>query len=166
MATRHSLKILLAVAEARKTALQNGALYFYSGSQPASPNSAPSGTLLGIATLAGGAFTHGIATNGLTFAAPVIDGENVKLSKPAGQDWKINFSAAGTIGWCRYKANPVDNDLADPTGLLARLDLSVSLESGTGDIKVSKLTYAAGETGQMTTFNLTESNALQPALPL
>lgn len=63
------LRTNLAGTTGFSTTLANGVIEIRSGSQPASADDAATGVLLGTVTLNSGAFTPGVATNGLTFAA-------------------------------------------------------------------------------------------------
>jgi hypothetical protein len=101
-----------------KGAFANGVIELRSGNQPATADSAATGTLLGIITLNGGAFTAGVATNGLNFDAPV-DG---KVTKPLLDAWSYTGLANGTIGHARVKQNGVDDGSASTTA--SRMDLS------------------------------------------
>jgi len=119
-----------------KGALANGVLRIYSGAQPATANAAASGTLLNEITLDGGAFTHGVATNGLNWDNP-IDGT---ISKPPADTWVGSGIANGTAGWARFCANPLDDGSESAT--LSRIDMSVG--KGTGDLQVSNVSIAVG----------------------
>lgn len=172
MPTFTSIKNYKDCALALRAAHLNGAILLLSGSQPSTTKTGHStSVLIGIATKDGGSWTGGNSANGVSWdATPVVIGDNVRLIKPVSENWQYTCLAAGTIGWARYVGNPVDNGLDDPTGLLARIDCSVSLATGTGQLIVSKLTFAQEDvgvaTGQITSFNYTLSNALQPAVPL
>lgn len=96
----------------------NGVIDIYSGTQPATADSAVTGTLLGRVTLNSGAFTAGTATNGLTFAAAAAGA----VSKSGV--WSFNGVAAGTAGWFRLKGNAPDNDGVSTT--LPRVDGSIA----------------------------------------
>lgn len=164
MPSRSSLIIKTQVANAVRTALTNGAYYFYGGaSQPASGSDPATGTLIGIATKDGAAWVAGSPANGITLAAPVVSGNNVKLSKPAGESWRFLAIAAGTISYARYVGNPIDDNSVSTA--LARWDGSVSLPSGDGNIKVSKLTYAIGDQGDIQSCNIWFGDALEPVVP-
>lgn len=119
-----------------KAALADGVLRIYSGSQPASADSAVAGTLLLEVTLDGGTFNHGTATNGLNWDDPA-DGE---ISKPAADTWEGSGVASGTAGWARFSGNPVDDGSASTT--LPRIDMSVG--KGTGDLQLSNVSVEAG----------------------
>lgn len=84
------------------TALSFGVIEVYSGSQPASANDAPTGTLLGHITRDGLAWTEGNTQGGLTFTAvPSFS----YLVKPSSQTWTLTVSAGGTAGWWRFRSN-------------------------------------------------------------
>jgi len=130
-----------------KAALANGVIRVYSGAQPASADSAATGTLLGTVSLAGGAFTEGTVTNGLEFDAPV----GKSISKAAAEDWKFKGVAAGTIGYMRFQGNAVDAQGSSIT--LPRIDMSVGITSG--DVRLSTVTSAVNSIITIDTFTIT-----------
>jgi len=150
MTIRYSPGLQNAILTAVKTTMANGVIDIYTGSQPASPQSPATGTLIGTVTLAAGAFVAGTATNGLEFDAPVL---NV-MGKAAAEEWKFVAIAAGDIGWGRFRANAADNN-SDSTSL-NRMDFSIGVTSG--DARTGKITYAIGEPGIITSLNLTLAN--------
>ena len=124
----------------------NGVIEIYSGAQPATADSAVTGTLLGTVTLNSGAFTPGTATNGLTFAA--ASGGSVSKSGV----WSFNGVATGTAGWFRLKGNAVDAGGASTT--LPRLDGSIATSGG--DMNISNLSIAVGAPNTVDTFTWTQ----------
>ena len=108
----------------------------YSGTQPATADSAATGTFLGRITLSSGAFTEGDTTNGLEWDAPTGGAVN----KPASATWSGNAVAAGTVGWFRCRGNAADDGTASTT--LPRFDGTVGVT--TGDLR---LTVTAVEVG-------------------
>jgi len=95
-----------------KAVMVNGIIALYSGSQPATADAAETGDLLGLVTLASGAFTPGVATNGLemgTSAAGV-------LSKAAAEVWSgVGLAAASTgttAGWFRWYDNAMTTGIS------------------------------------------------------
>ena len=112
----------------------NGVIEIYSGAQPATADSAVSGTLLGTVTLNSGAFTPGSPTNGLTFAA--ASGGSVSKSGV----WSFNGIATGTAGWFRFKGNAADAGAASTT--LPRMDGSIATSGG--DMSLSNLAITSG----------------------
>ena len=124
----------------------NCCIDFYQGTQPTSANNASGSTYLGQATLNGGAFAHGTATNGLNFDAPVL----ATLGIPSGAQWILNVTAAGTANWARVKANPVDNDSVSTT--LKRIDMTVGIN--TGECRMSVVNLQVGQTVTINSCNI------------
>jgi hypothetical protein len=152
MAFRYSTKLFNDILSTVKSDLTNGSIELYTGSQPSSPDSAVTGTLIGRVTVNGGAWTEGSGANGLNFgtvAAGAVD-------KSTSETWQFTAIAAGTIGWGRFRANATDAGAADGTFVNARIDFSVGIT--TGDMKMSKVTYAVGETGVIQEFLIPLSN--------
>lgn len=123
----------------------NGVIDVYSGTQPATADSATTGTLLGRITLNSGAFVAGTATNGLTFAAAA----NGAVSKSGV--WSFNGIAAGTAGWFRLKGNALDNDALSTT--LPRLDGSIATSGA--DLNLSNISIAVGAPSTVDSFTFT-----------
>jgi len=119
-----------------KAALADGVLRIYSGAQPASADLPASGTLLVEITESGGAFAHGSPTNGIEWDAP----DGGVISKDPLETWQGSGIAAGTAGWARFYANPLDDGLESTTH--ARIDMSVG--RGTGDLQVSNVNVSVG----------------------
>lgn len=107
-----------------------GVLRIYTGSQPATPATAPSGTLLAEFTLsdpAFGAAATGVATLDVT---------------PALTDTGL---AAGTAGWARL----CDSTEAAGTGL-GIIDTDVTATGGGGGIELATTTISVGATVEIT----------------
>lgn len=102
-----------------RDAMRNGVLRIYSGSQPATADTATSGTLLLEVTVDGGTFSHGTAANGLNWATAASG----VIEKDGTETWKATGLADGTAGWFRFFANPSDGGTTSTT--LARIDGSV-----------------------------------------
>jgi hypothetical protein len=117
-----------------------GCIYCYSGSRPADPDSAVSGSLLGTISKDAGVFTPGNVLNGLTFTTPAVLGV---LSK-SSDNWKLKGSAVGQIGWARFVGNATDAGGASTS--LPRMDFDVGTTSG-----VLQLTSTATTVGSLTT---------------
>ena len=124
----------------------NGVMHIYSGPQPLTGDAAPSGTLLGIVTKDGAAFTAGSPTNGLTFASPV-DGTITK----SADNWKFTGLAAGTAGWFRLMGNALDSLGASTTAV--RMDGSVGTNGA--DLNLSNLSVAVGSPNTIDVFRFT-----------
>ena len=127
----------------------NGVIDVYSGTQPATADAVPTGTLLGRVTLNSGAFVAGTATNGLTFAAAA----NGAVSKSGV--WSFNGVAAGTAGWFRLKGNALDNDGVSTT--LPRVDGSIAVSGA--DMNLSNITIAIGAPNTIDSFTWTQPAA-------
>lgn len=161
MAFRYSTKLFNDFLTTLKTDLANGKIDFYSGSQPNSPDNAPTGTLIGSATLGGAAWTAGSATAGVEFGTPSAG----SLDKAPTEEWKFTCVNAGTIGYGRFIANTTagsgslssaDTGISDTSYVYPRIDFSVGVTSG--DCLMTKVTYAVGETGVIQSFLIPLSN--------
>ena len=151
MAYRFSTGLFNALLGTLKTQMADGVIYFYTGSQPTSPDAAPTGTLMGKVTLAGGAWNAGTATNGLEFDSP----SGATIVKAPAEEWKFVCDTGGTIGWGRFVSNSA-SDTGGSSTTLPRMDFSVGITSG--DCRMSRVTYAAGETAVIQEFTLPLSN--------
>ena len=151
MAFRYSTGLFGSFLATLKTDMADGVINFYTGSQPTSPDAAVTGTYLGRATLAGGAWTAGTATNGLEFATP----SGATIDKATAEEWKFVCEVAGTIGWARFVSNSA-SDTGGASTSLKRMDFSVGITSG--DALMTKVTYAVGETGVIQSFTIPLSN--------
>lgn len=127
----------------------NGIIEIYSGAQPATADAAVTGTLLGTVTLASGAFTPGVSTNGLTFAA--ASGGAVSKSGV----WSFNGVAVGTAGWFRLKGNAADAGGVSTT--LPRMDGSIAVSGA--DMNLSNITIAIGAPNTIDSFTWTQPAA-------
>lgn len=124
----------------------NGIIEIRTGTQPVTADAAATGTLLGTVTLASGAFTPGVSTNGLTFNT--ASGGAVSKSGV----WSFAGVAAGTAGWFRLKGNALDNDLSSTT--LPRLDGSIATSGA--DMNLSNLSIAVSATTTIDSFAWTQ----------
>lgn len=140
------LRTNLAGATGFAATFANGIIEIRTGTQPATADSAPTGTLLGTLTLASGAFTPGSPTNGLTFAA-AADGSVSKSGT-----WSFIGIALGTAGWFRLKGNAADADLLSTT--LPRMDGSCA-NSG-ADLNISNIVVSIGAPNTCDTFVYTQ----------
>lgn len=124
----------------------NGVIEIRSGTQPASADDAATGTLLGTVTLNSGAFTPGVATNGLTFAA--ASGGAVSKSGV----WSFAGLAVGTAGWFRFKGNATDAGALST--VLPRLDGSVAVSGA--DMNLSNISITVSGPVTIDTFTWTQ----------
>ena len=127
------------------TTFANGVIEVYTGTQPVTADAAVTGTLLGTVTLNSGAFTPGVSTNGLTFAAAASGA----VSKSGV--WSFNGIAAGTAGWFRLKGNAVD--AGSISAVLPRLDGSVAVSGA--DLNLSNIAIAVSAPNTIDTFTFT-----------
>lgn len=151
MAEKFSTGHAQAVCSAVRTAYANGVLALYSGTQPADCNDTEgAGSLLALITLNSGAFTGGVATNGLNFDAPVAG----VLSKAAAETWSgdgLAAAGAGTVAtWFRFYANAyvtgastsaVRFDGAISTAASAELQLTVTTIVSGVPVIINTFTY-------------------------
>ena len=140
------LATLLAGTTGFSSAMGNGVIDIYSGTQPATADSAATGTLLGTVTLNSGAFNPGVTTNGLTFAAAAA-GAVAKSGV-----WSFVGIAAGTAGWFRFRGNAVDAGGISTT--LPRLDGSVATSGA--NLNLSNISIAIGAPTTVDTFTWTQ----------
>lgn len=97
----------IGIANYLKTTFDKGIIRFFTGSPPASPNDAETGTLLAEITLNGAAFTPGQPGNGLEFDVVTDDTGQMKtyLVKSLSQLWQGLGLARGNIGYGRVYPN-------------------------------------------------------------
>ena len=131
-----------------KDIFRDGVLYIYSGSQPATADTAASGTNLVIISESSGVWAAGSADNGLefdTYSAGTI-------SKCTLETWSgVGIGGGGTAGWFRFCANPTDA-LALNT-VLPRIDGSIGTSGA--NLNMSSTTIVDDATYTIDTFTLT-----------
>ena len=126
MATRTSLTSRNASLTAMATRLNSGILRIYTGSQPATPETAASGTLLAECTLNA---TSGTVTNGVFTAGAITQDSSANNSGTAG--WFRVFQSDGTT---------VEFDgLAGAELTMANYDIVAG-----GTVSITALTYTLG----------------------
>lgn len=130
-----------------KDVMRNGILRLYSGSQPATADTAYSGTLLCEFTVASGAWVAGAEANGLEFGDEV-DGY---LEKCDGEVWSGVAAATGTAGWFRFYANATDAGALST--ILPRIDGSVGTSGA--DLNMASTSITSGNTYTIDSFKLT-----------
>ena len=131
-----------------KDIFRNGILYIYSGSQPATADTAASGTNLVKITDASGAWTAGAEANGLEFG----DYSAGTLSKCADQTWSgVGIGGGGTAGWFRLCANPTDAGALST--VLPRIDGSIGTSGA--NLNMSSTTIVDDATYTIDTFTFT-----------
>lgn len=103
---------------------KDGVIEIRSGTRPVNADAAVAGTLLGLVTVAGGAFTPGQATNGLEFGTAA----DRAIDKSSSEVWQFTALASGTATWFRLRGNATDAGGASTS--LPRLDGSISAFGG------------------------------------
>jgi hypothetical protein len=124
--------------------LEHGIGYIYSGSQPANADAAATGVLLMRITVGSGAWSAGVATNGLDFdvAAGVI-------TKSSSETWSGVGIADGTAGYIRFCGNATDAGGISTT--LPRIDCRVSTSGA--ECNLSNLNIVTGATTTIDSFS-------------
>jgi hypothetical protein len=112
-----------------------GRLRIYSGSQPATPATAPSGTLLAEFTLSDPAFAAAASGSAALDVTPALTDDGI---------------AAGTAGWFRI----VDSTEAAGSGL-GIIDGSVTATGGGGDLTLNTTTISVGVSVEITSGSIT-----------
>jgi hypothetical protein len=149
MALKISTKLKNVMLESISTALLHGAIYIYSGSQPASADAAPTGTLLGIATVGAGAWTSpGSVSNGVDFAAAASG----SMAKASGEVWQFVGIAAGTAGWFRHVSGAAADSLTTDTNVYPRIDGRISTSGA--EMNISNLSIAVGATTTIDSYTI------------
>jgi hypothetical protein len=112
-----------------------GVLRIYTGSQPATPATAPSGTLLAEFTLSDPAFAAASGGSAALDVTPALTDDGL---------------AAGTAGWFRI----CDSTEAAAAGL-GVLDGSVTATGGGGDMTLNTVTISVGVSVEITSGSIT-----------
>ena len=149
MALKFSTALLNAVNNSIRTALATGAIYVYSGTQPANADAAPTGTLLGIATVGAGAWTApGSVSNGLDFAASSA----AVLNKSGSETWQFVAIASGTAGWARFVSGVAADSLTTDISTYPRIDMRISTSGA--ELNLSSLSIVTGATTTLDSFQI------------
>ena len=127
-----------------KNAYANGVLAIYSGSQPATPDDAETGTLLCLITRDGGAFSAGNEANGLNFGTP----ENGVVDIAPGEVWSGVVLQTGVAGWFRFYANDY---VTGASTTARRFDGAIS-PSSSAELQMANTTLTAGDTSVLNSF--------------
>jgi len=117
-----------------------GRINIYTGAQPATADTAASGTLLGTLTLA--ADSAGAAASGVVTFATITSDTSADASGTAGyaRFYRTGDTAPGTVG----------NGTTD-----RRLDCNIALTTG-GDINFDNITFVAGGTIAISSLTITQ----------
>lgn len=112
----------------------------YTGSQPASPDTGATGTLLGTASVNGGG-------TGMTFDASSAG----VLSKAAAETWRFTGLAAGTAGW--FRLWQTGDTVTSNSSTAARLDGSIGTSGA--DLNLTNVVIAVAQVNTIDTFSIT-----------
>lgn len=124
-----------------KNALNLGFIAILTGSQPTSPDSPATGTLLGTVSVNG-------AGTGLTFDASVAG----VLSKAAAETWRFTGLADGTAGWFRHYA-PGDT-ITNTSTTAARIDGAIGTSGA--ELNLTNLAITTGQVNTCDTYTITQ----------
>lgn len=146
------LRNALLQSDSMKTIMQNGVIAIYSGTQPTDADAAEgAGSLLMLLTVNGGAFTPGVATNGLNLGVAT----NGVLAKDALEVWSgLGLAAAGvgtTATWFRY----YDNNMVTGASTTARRIDGAIGTSTSYDMRMSNTTIVENGPSTVSTFTIT-----------
>lgn len=129
-----------------KNLFANGILKIFSGSQPADADTTESGTLLCTITLASGAFTGGVSTNGINFGTASAGA----IAKAAAETWSGVVASTGTAGWFRFYANDATTGASTTA---ARFDGAIATSGA--ELNMSSTSLTSGATTTITSFSVT-----------
>lgn len=124
-----------------KLAFNLGFINIYSGSQPSSPNTGATGTLLGTVTV------NGDGTTGLGFDAAVAG----VTSKAAAQTWKFTGLNAGIAGW--YRLFAVGDTVTATDATKPRIDGAIGTSGA--ELNLSNITIAVAQVNTVDAFTIT-----------
>jgi len=130
MARRDNIALRNLQIDAVDAAFASGFLDLYTGAQPASADTAATGTLLASIPLPADA--HSAAASG---------------SASKAGTWSVTIAASGTVGWARMR-NAADT---------IRRDFSVTATAGGGDYTVADTALVAGGTVTVTSDTITQA---------
>lgn len=129
MAEKLSTTLANQVANNLYDTFDGGTLKLYTGSQPASADDAPTGTLLVTITLPSPAFAA--ASGG---------------AKAKSGAWSATGAAAGNAGWCRFENSATGK----------KLDGAVTATGGGGELELDNVSIAIGQTVTINTGTATQ----------
>lgn len=145
-AASESITLVAIRGGAFRDIFKHSVLEIYSGTQPATADTAESGTKLLRITASSGAFTAGSPANGLLFAAPAAG----VISKSTDV-WSGVGLASGTAGWWRLYDNAYTTGLST-TGI--RMDGNCATSGG--DLNMASLSVRLNATTTIDSFAITQ----------
>lgn len=125
-----------------------GSIRIFSGPQPATADAAEQGTLLGVVTAGGGAWSAGSPDNGLIYTR-----NGLYLVNDATQQWLFTALASGTAGWFRVVGNAADTGGNDITA--CRIDGAIGGTSDGKEMQWDSTTLSAGQLYSLDSFLFT-----------
>lgn len=130
--------------------LANGQIRIYTGQQPGTADLGETGTLIATITLASGAMTSGVSTNGINIGYAA----DATIGKASGEVWSGVTVAEGIPGYFRWYPNNFDSHTGTATaGNKIRLDGACATSGAQMDI--STASRAIGATITVDNVNLT-----------
>lgn len=123
-----------------KGALDLGFINVYSGAQPATADTAASGTLLGTVSV-------NASGTGLTFDAAASG----VIAKAAAEVWRFNGAADGTAGWFRFY--PAAGTPSGASTTEARIDGAIGTSGS--DLNLSNITITTSAPNTIDVFQFT-----------
>jgi len=96
------LKNQLLISSSVREALEYGVIDVYSGAQPVTAETSPTGTFLGRITANGDPWVEGAEDAGLLLAG--VPSANMLIAYPT-QTWTLRVVASGIAGWFRFRSN-------------------------------------------------------------
>ena len=124
----------------------NAVIVIRTGTQPATADAAETGDVLGMITVAGGAFVASEVTNGLNWDAAVAG----VCAKPSAEEWAIIPTASGTAGYGRLYANDMTTG---ESATAVRMDLACGV--GAGELRFSSTNLVATVKSVVNSLNIT-----------
>lgn len=138
-----------------KTIMANSVIGIFGGTQPTDADDTEGSSLLMLYTLASGAFTGGVSTNGLNMGVSTAG----VLAKAVAEVWSgVGLAAAGatpgTVAtWFRWYANAYDTG-ADPGETYVRVDGAIGTASSY-ELQMSNTSIVLSAPATITAFNFT-----------
>ena len=131
-----------------KDIMKDGKILVYSGSQPSSPDTAVTSTLLLTITSSSGAWVAGAFGNGLEFEDDPLSGV---VEKSTAETWSGVAVASGTAGWFMFVANGTDALATSTT--LPRISGSIGISGA--DLNIGNASIVSGRTYTIDDFSFT-----------
>lgn len=135
-------------------ALADGVIYIYAGTPPTDADAvadvASAHPLLATITLASGAFTHGVSTNGINLAVSTAG----VLAKAVAEVWSGVCTTGGTASWFRYCDNDGNTDAPHAASTTA-VRIQGAIATSGAEINMSNRVLVLAGTTTIDGFNVT-----------